>query len=66
MRPRLLVADEPVSHQNREWATVMVAVVQEMAAEGTACVVATHDELVVAAADRVLDLRDGRLQARVG
>ena len=66
VRPWVLVADEPVSHQNREWATAMVGVLRELAAEGTACVLATHDELAVAAAHRVLDLRDGRLRARVG
>lgn len=64
VRPRLLVADEPISHQNREWATAMVGLIQDLAVEGTACLLATHDELAIAAADRVLDLRDGRLQPR--
>lgn len=62
--PALLVADEPISHQNREWAAVMVRVIRDLAAGGSACLLATHDELAIAAADRVLDLRDGRLHPR--
>lgn len=64
VRPALLVADEPVSHQNRAWGEVMMALVRELAAGGTACVLATHDELAFAAADRVLDLTEGRLRPR--
>jgi putative ABC transport system ATP-binding protein len=64
LRPRLLVADEPVSHQNREWAEAMMVVLGGLATEGTACVLATHDEIAFAGADRVLELRDGVLAAR--
>ena len=63
VRPRLLVADEPVSHQNRAWAEVMMAVVRELADAGTACLLATHDEVVVSAADRVVEMHDGRVHA---
>lgn len=61
-RPRVLLADEPVSHQNDAWARAMVEVVAGLAATGTACLLATHDSVVGAMADRVLELRDGRLQ----
>jgi ABC-type lipoprotein export system ATPase subunit len=64
IRPQLLVADEPVSHQNREWAETMMHVLGLLAAEGTACVLATHDEIAFAAADRVLELQGGRLRPR--
>jgi putative ABC transport system ATP-binding protein len=59
VRPRLLVADEPVSHQNRDWAEAMMGLVRELADAGTACLLATHDEVAVVAADRVVELRDG-------
>jgi putative ABC transport system ATP-binding protein len=62
--PHLLVADEPISHQNREWARVMMSTLRDLATEGTACVLATHDPIAFAGADRVLDLRDGRLRTR--
>ena len=61
VRPRLLVADEPISHQNREWAERMMLLLRRLAAGGTACVLATHDELAFQHADRVLRLRGGRL-----
>jgi len=63
VRPTLLVADEPVSHQNRAWAEAMMALVRERADAGTACLLATHDEVAVGAADRVVELHDGRLRA---
>ncbi|MCU1483563.1 MAG: transporter ATP-binding protein [Actinomycetia bacterium] len=63
VRPTLLVADEPVSHQNRAWAEAMMALVRERADDGTACLLATHDEVAIGAADRVLELHDGRLRA---
>ena len=62
--PRLLVADEPISHQNREWAEQMMLLLRRLTTAGTACVLATHDELAFHHADRVFDLRAGRLQPR--
>jgi ABC-type lipoprotein export system ATPase subunit len=60
----VLVADEPVAHQDRARAQVVVALVRELAAAGAACLLATHDEVAVAVADRVVELHDGRLVAR--
>lgn len=61
VRPRLLVADEPLCHQNRAWAEVMMEVLVELAQGGTACLLATHDDVATAAAHRVLQLSSGRL-----
>ena len=60
--PRLLVADEPVSHQNRAFADVMMWLLVDLAASGTACLLATHDEAAVERAGRVLELHDGRVK----
>jgi putative ABC transport system ATP-binding protein len=65
-RPQLLVADEPISHQNREWATTMMLVIGGLADEGTACVLATHNDIAFEGANRVLELRSGRLLDRAG
>ncbi|HEX4868562.1 MAG TPA: ATP-binding cassette domain-containing protein [Acidimicrobiales bacterium] len=65
VRPRLLLAHEPISHQNRAWAERTIEVIGELAAAGTACVLATHDELATAVAGRVLELRDGQLRLTV-
>ena len=64
VRPQLLVADEPISHQNREWAEAMMVLLADLAAGGTACVLATHNEIAFQGADRVLALRGGRLAPR--
>jgi energy-coupling factor transport system ATP-binding protein len=54
------VLDEPTFGQDaRTWAE-LVALLQELVAEGAAVVAVTHDEaLVQALADDVLELRDG-------
>jgi ABC-type ATPase involved in cell division len=62
VRPRLLLADEPISHQNHAWAEAMMVVLGGLAASGTTCLLATHNEIAFEAAHRVLELRAGRLQ----
>ena len=62
VRPRLLVAAEPVAHQNRAWAEAMMALLFEITGSGTACLLATHDEVTVGVAHRVLELHAGRLR----
>lgn len=59
--PRVLLADEPISHQNHGWALAMMDLLTDLAGAGTACLLATHNEVAFAAARRVLELRDGRL-----
>jgi putative ABC transport system ATP-binding protein len=60
--PRLLVADEPIAHQNDAWAEAVMAVVVDLAQRGTACLLATHNALAFRAADRVVRLVDGRIE----
>jgi putative ABC transport system ATP-binding protein len=61
-RPRLLLADEPTgqldSHTGRDVMALLRAVVHS---EGVTAVVTTHDAALLEAADRVLEMRDGRL-----
>ena len=61
--PALLVADEPTSHLDTEAGRELVALLQELARGGVAVVVASHDPVVVGAADRVLRMRDGQVGA---
>lgn len=65
VRPAVLIADEPVSHQNRALAETMIDEIAALAAAGTACLLATHDDTVVRIADRVVELRDGTLSAPI-
>ncbi len=61
-RPGLLLADEPTgqldSSTGRSIMTLLRAVVRS---EGVTAIVATHDPMLIDLADRVLELRDGRI-----
>ena len=64
VRPRLLLADEPISHQNEAWARTCMTVLGALAAGGTGCLLATHNEVAFEVAQRVLELRAGLLSPR--
>jgi putative ABC transport system ATP-binding protein len=61
-RPDLLLADEPTgqldSHTGRAIMSLLRAVVRS---EGVTALIATHDPMLIDLADRVLELRDGRI-----
>jgi predicted ABC-type transport system involved in lysophospholipase L1 biosynthesis ATPase subunit len=61
LRPAVLLADEPTAHQDRGHADVLLDALTEQARAGSAVLLATHDEIAWARADRVLTMRDGRL-----
>lgn len=57
--PRLLLADEPTGHQDSVWAGEVFRILVRAAKQGTACLVATHNQEAVRWVDRVLTIRDG-------
>ena len=58
--PALLVADEPTAHLDRSAAESLVALLAELVRErGMSAVVATHDDVVLRGATRVVRIRDG-------
>jgi ABC-type lipoprotein export system ATPase subunit len=59
LRPAVLLADEPTAHQDRGHADRLLDAVTQAARSGSAVLIATHDELAWARADRVLSMRDG-------
>jgi ABC-type lipoprotein export system ATPase subunit len=59
--PRLVVLDEPTRHQDDDHVTQVLAVVARAAADGSAVLVASHDERVLDASDRVVRLDRGRV-----
>ena len=63
MRPQVLIADEPTDHQDAAWVARVFATLQEAAAFGTCCIVATHDGTLERYADRTLSMADGRIVA---
>jgi putative ABC transport system ATP-binding protein len=61
IRPAVVLADEPTSHQDARSAESVWAMLAEAAADGTACLVATHDAAAAEHADRVWHIEDGRI-----
>jgi len=61
-RPRVLIADEPTGQlDSATAATIMDLIAGVVHEDGVAAVVSTHDDALAARADRVVELRDGRL-----
>lgn len=60
-RPSLVVADEPTGNLDSENGRVVLELLQKLAKEGTAVVMATHSDVAAAYAQRVLRLKDGTL-----
>jgi putative ABC transport system ATP-binding protein len=64
-RPRLLLADEPTGQLDSHTGRDIMALIREMVrSEGTTAVVATHDPVLIELADRVIELRDGKVIAQ--
>ncbi len=61
LSPRLAVLDEPTGHQDDDHVAQVLAVVRASTAAGTGVLVASHDDRVLEAADRVVRLDRGRL-----
>src|SRR5205085_1181329 len=64
IRPRLLLADEPTAHQDELWVKGVLTALRAAATRGTASLLATHSQEVKAHVDRVLTIRDGKLDQR--
>ncbi len=59
--PELLLADEPTGALDSVAAAGVLELLQQQHAAGQAIVMVTHDPVVAGAADRVINLRDGRI-----
>lgn len=68
MDPKLLLLDEPTAHLDDERAAALAHVIDEVAAEGRAVLVASHDARVSEGKSvaRILRLHDGRLEGSTG
>lgn len=60
--PRIILADEPTGDLDTKTGSEVVEIMHAMAKEEkTAVVVVTHDPVIAAKADRLLEMRDGRI-----
>ena len=61
-RPRILLADEPTGQLDSETGHLIMELIRRVVrAEHVTAIVATHDPAMLDVADRVVELRDGRL-----
>jgi ABC-type lipoprotein export system ATPase subunit len=60
--PALLVADEPTGQLDHSTVDSVLAAFAVLATRGVAVVAATHDPTVARSADRVVRMRDGRIE----
>jgi putative ABC transport system ATP-binding protein len=61
--PQILLADEPTGNLDTATGASIIALLQQLHAEGLTIIVVTHNEALAAAAQRQIVLRDGRLAA---
>jgi putative ABC transport system ATP-binding protein len=61
-RPRVIFADEPTGNLDEATGHEILALFEELHREGRTIVVVTHSEDVAARAQRVVRLRDGRIE----
>ena len=61
-RPRLVVLDEPNANLDDAGEAALVHVLQELRTQGCTVVIVTHRQGILAAADRVVLLRQGRIE----
>jgi putative ABC transport system ATP-binding protein len=61
-RPEVLIADEPTGQLDSRTAEAMMVLIASLVrGQGVAAILTTHDPKMLAAADRVLEMHDGRL-----
>src|SRR3954470_5429678 len=63
--PRLLIADEPTGQLDAETGLAVMALLRGIVeSEGVTVLVSTHDPIMIALADRVINISDGQLVAQ--
>ena len=63
MEPSLMLADEPTGNLDSKSTADVLDLLDEIHAEGKTIVIITHEDEVAARAQRVITLRDGRIES---
>ena len=61
--PSIVLADEPTGNLDSRSGIEVMAILQELHAQGSTIVIVTHDERVASHAERVIRVLDGRVKA---
>jgi putative ABC transport system ATP-binding protein len=60
--PRILLGDEPTGNLDSRTGEAILSMFRELHAEGRTIIIVTHDPEIAARCDRVVELKDGRVQ----
>jgi putative ABC transport system ATP-binding protein len=60
--PELLLADEPTGNLDSRTGEEVLALLEGLVREGRTLVLVTHDPIIAKRADRIVELRDGRVE----
>lgn len=65
-KPKLILADEPTAALDQESGRIVVEMFQELAREnGSTVLIVTHDNRILDAADRIVNMMDGHIHSNV-